>query len=545
MLRFFSRRNRKAVQRVSSGPKQLPLPVASREISGNLAENEAYLRQEFANISDIVFRRFYVGEISLLAVWLDGLIDSRVSQDVFHSLMLDMPREQLRETPAGKMTDYLNQRFLPFYDTVPVTDLIEIKRWVLMSKLILLVEGCPEGLMVDAQNTPVRPISEPVIESSVVGPHDSFVENIRVNTTLIRSRLGDAMLKSEDYIIGRRSNTQVSLMYIADIANPKIVEEARKRIGRINIDCILDSSYLKELIQDRAYTLFPIMKSTERPDKVVADLLEGRFALVVDGSPQVLLAPTLFMEFLQTADDYYLNPMAVWFVRFLRYISVFTATNLPGVYVALITFHQEMIPIPLVFSIAGANENVPFPVYLDALFLLIVFELLWESSIRLPRAVGAAINIVGALILGQAAVQSSLVSPTLVIVITAAAIANFTLGSGYELALAIRLVRLAIMTAAAVLGFYGIALVSIGFLIHLASLRSFGVPYFEPYAPLRLKEMKDMVYRAPRWDINKRPAHIAGEDRTRGNTPPPAPPPPRNSKSGAAGKDEKSPRKGR
>lgn len=546
MLRFFKKINRKpADKRASSGPKQVPLPVDFRKISGSLAENEAYLRQEFADISDIVFRSFYADGIKLLAVWFEGLINSRVSHDIFHALMLDIPRRELREAPAGKLTEYLNQRFLPFYNTARVTDLVELKRWVLMSKLVLLVEGCPEGLMVDAENTPKRPISEPVIESSVVGPHDSFVENIRVNTALVRSRLGDAMLKSEEYIVGRRTNTLVTLMYVADIANPKIVEEARRRISRIDIDGVIDSSYIKELIQDRAYTVFPLMKSTERPDKVVADLLEGRFALLVDGSPQVLIAPSLFMEFLQTAEDYYLNPVAIWLIRLLRHLSIFIASNVPGIYVALTTFHQEMIPIPLVFSIAGARHAVPFPSYLDALFLLIIFELLWESSIRLPRVVGAAINIVGALILGQAAVQSSLVSPTLVIVITAAAIANFTLGAGYELALAIRVVRLAIMTAAAVLGFYGIALVSIAFLIHLASLRSFGVPYFEPYAPLRPVELKDVVYRAPQWDVNTRPAYIAGEDITRMGTPRPGPPPPRNSKSDTAVNSEKQPRKGR
>lgn len=524
MFRIFSRVKRKAKKISSSGPRQVPKPHVYREISISLAENESYLRQEFADVSDIIFKKFFSGEIELLAVWFDGMINNRVSHDIFRALMLDMPKGQLLDVPYKKRTEFLNQHFLPFYDTLQVTDLVEIKRWILMSKLVLLVEGCPVGLMVDAENAPQRPISEPVIEPSVVGPHDSFIENIRVNTALIRSRLSDAMLKSENFIIGRRSNTLVTLMYIADIANPKIVEEARRRISRIDIDAIIDSSYIKELIQDRAYTLFPIMKSTERPDRVVADLLEGRFAIVVDGSPQVLVAPSLFMEFLQAADDYYKNPITVWFIRILRHLSIFISTNLPGIYVALISFHHEMIPIPLVFSVAGARALVPFPAYFESLFLLIVFELLWESSIRLPRVVGAAINIVGALILGQAAVQSNLVSPTLVIVIAISAVANFTLGSGYELALAVRVIRLALLTAGGVLGFYGLALTSLAFLIHMASLRSFGVPYFAPWAPLKLKEIKDTFYRSPWWDVEDRPALIAGDDITRIKTPPPSPP---------------------
>ncbi|MDD2553445.1 MAG: spore germination protein [Desulfotomaculaceae bacterium] len=524
MLRLFQKVNRKAKKIASSGPKQVPLPHAFKDISSSLADNEAYLRQEFVDISDIIFRQFYVAEVKFLAVWFDGLINNRVSHDIFRALMLDIPEGQLLEVAKEKRAELINKSFLPFYRTSQVTDLGEIKRWILMSKMVLLVDGCPSALMIDAEDRPQRPIAEPVIEPSVVGPHDSFTENIRINTALIRSRLGDAMLKSEDYIIGRRSNTLVTLLYVADIANPKIVEEARRRLSRIDTDGIIDSSHIRELIQDRAYSLFPTMKSTERPDIVVADLLEGRFALVVDGSPQVLTAPSIFIEFLQAADDYYINPMVAWFIRALRYMSIFIATNLPGIYVALVTFHHEMIPIPLVFSIAGARETVPFPAYFDALFLLIIFELLWESSIRLPRVVGAAINIVGALILGQAAVQSNLVSPTLVIVIAISAVANFSLGSGYALALSVRVIRLAILTAGGILGLYGIALTSLAFLIHMAGLRSFGVPYFEPLAPLILKETKDTLYRSPRWDVTDRPALIAGNDITRDNTPPPAPP---------------------
>ncbi len=524
MLHFLRSINRKS-KIESSGPRKVPPPHNFKEISGSLADNEAYLRQEFTDISDIVFRHFYAGEVKILAVWFDGLINIRVSQDIFRALMLEIPDEQLSEAPKGKRTGIINLRLLPFYETRQVTDLAEIKRWILLSKLILLVDGCPSGLMVDAEERPQRSVAEPTVEPTVLGPHEGFVENLRVNTALIRGRLGDAMLKSEDYIIGRRTNTPVTLMYVKDIANPLIVEEARRRIGRIDTDGILDSAYIKEMIQDRVFTLFPLMKSTERPDIVVADLLEGRFALVVDGSPQVLTAPSLFIEFLQACDDYYINPMVAWFVRALRYLAIFIATNLAGIYVALITFHQEMIPVPLVFTIAGTREMVPFPAYFDALFLLIVFELLWESSIRLPRIVGAAINIVGALILGEAAVQSGLVSPTLVIVIAISAVANFALGSGYDLALAVRVIRLTILTAGGVLGFYGIALVSLFFLLHMAGLRSFGVPYFEPLAPMILREMKDTVYRTPRWDFNARPALIAGKDTTRDNTPAPAPPP--------------------
>lgn len=514
-------------QRASTGPKQVPLPHDYKEISTSLKENEAYLRQEFANTTDIVFREFYMGETRCLAVWVDGLINSRVSHDLFRSLMLDVPPEVSRKIPSRDLADYLNRHFLPFYATIRVEDMVELKRWVLMHKMILLVDGSPVGLVLDAETPPTRGMTEPVLESVVTGPRDSFLEPLRINTALIRSRLGDIRLKSENFIVGRRSNTLVTLMYVEDLANPEIVEEARQRLSRVDIDGLIDSSILKELIQDRRYSLFPLIKVSERPDKVVADLLEGRFAIVVDGSPQVLTAPTLFVEFLQTAEDYYMNPIVVWLVRLFRYLALFVATNLPGLYVAVTTFHQEMLPIPLVFTVAGARETVPFPAFIEALSILITFELLWEAGIRLPRIVGGAVNIVGALILGQAAVQAGLVSQAMVIVIAATAISNFALGSGYELASGIRLVRLINLVAGSVLGLYGIALGFLAFMVHLTALRSFGVPYMAPLAPLRLREMKDVIYRAPWWDMTRRPALIAGEDLTRSKTPPPAPPPER------------------
>lgn len=416
------------VVRATTGPKMVPLPHEFREISSSLKDSEKFLRDEFSNSTDIVFREFYMGEIKCLAVWVDGLTNSRVSHDLFRSLMLDADPNRFKDIVGPERMDYVSQHLLPYYATIRVVDMIELKRWILMSKMALLIDSIPAGLIVDAENPPVRSISESINEAVVMGPRDSFVESLRINTALIRGRLGDNRLRSENYIIGRRSNTLVTLMFIDDIADPQIVQEARTRLTRIDIDGIMDSSYIKEMIQDRPFSLFPLMKSTERPDKVVADLLEGRFAVIVEGSPQILTAPTVFNEFIQSAEDYYQNPVVVWAVRCLRILSMFFALVVPGAYVAITTFHQEMIPIPLVFTIAGSRETVPFPAFIEALALLFFFELLWEAGLRLPRVVGGAVSIVGALILGQGAVSAGLVSQTMTIVIAITAIANFALG---------------------------------------------------------------------------------------------------------------------
>lgn len=502
----------------------VPLPHEFKEISPDLMINEKYLRDEFSNTTDIVFREFYMSDTRCLAVWVDGLTNNRVSHDLFRALMLDSSPEKALQIPAPQRMDYISQHLLPFYATIPVKDMIELKRWLLMAKLILLVDLIPTGLVLDAESPPARSVSESINEAVVMGPRDSFVEPLRINTALIREKLGDSRLKSENYIIGRRTNTLVTLMFIDDIADPDIIQEARRRLTRIDIDGVLDSSYIKEMIQDRPFSLFPLMKSTERPDKVAADLLEGRFAIIVEGSPQVLTAPTIFNEFIQSAEDYYQNPVVAWAARCLRILAMFFAIGVPAAYVAITTFHQEMIPINLAFTIAGSRETVPFPAFIEALGLLFFFELLWEAGVRLPRVVGGAVSIVGALILGQGAVQAGLVSQAMTIVIAIAAIANFALGSAYELASAIRVLRVICLIAGSVLGFYGLGLVFLGVMVHMAGLRSFGVQYMEPYMPLRIGELGDTIYRAPRWAMSRRPSYIAGDSLIRNRTDKPLPP---------------------
>ena len=492
-------------------------------ISPVLGENEKFLRQEFDKTTDIVFREFYMGDIRCLAVWVDGLINNRVSHDLFRALMLDVDPERFKKVPPVERLDYVNKHLLPFYATIRVIDMIELRRWVLMSKMILMMDGSPTGLVLDAEATPMRAISEPTLESVVSGPRDAFVESLRLNTALIRARLGDAKLKSENFIVGRRSNTLVTLMYIEDLARPEVIEEVRSRMDRIDTDAIWDVYQIKEFIHDRRLTLFPLMKETERPDKVAADLLEGRFAIIVDGSPQVLTSPSVMVEFFQSAEDYYLNPILSTGLRILRYLGVFIASTGLGLYVAVTTFHQEMIPIPLIFSVAGARETVPFPAFIEALLLLIIFELLVEAGIRLPQVVGGAVNIVGALIIGQASVQAGIVSPILVIIIAATAISNFAVSANYQFSSILRFIRLLFLVAGASLGLYGMSLVLLALLIHMSSLDSFGVPYLTPLGPRVSAAMTDVVYRAPKWQMRSRPSFIAGNDLTRDNSQPPGP----------------------
>lgn len=506
-----------------SPPKQRP-STDLREISTDLVANAAYLRHEFTNCADINFRNFYITDIECLMLWVDGLINEQLVQNIFQVLMLDIVGKHIPKRSGHNLAEYMNQHFVPHYSTDLVIHLSELKRWIMMSKLILLFDGCPVAIMLDAGSTPVRSITEPTLEASLAGPRDCFVELLRTNSALIRSKLGDSRLKCENFILGRRSVTLVNLMYIEDVAQSCVIEEVRQRIRRIDIDAILDSTYLKELIQDKPLSLFPLMKNTERPDKVVADLLEGKFALIVDGSPMVLTAPCVLAEFLQAADDHYNNPMVVWFIRFVRYVSLFTATTLPGAYVAVTTFHQEMIPIPLVFSIAAAHQFIPFPSAIETIIMVFILEMMVETGVRLPRIIGPIGSMVGALIMGQIAIMAGFISSSVAIVVAAAAISNFILGAGYALASPIRLIRFAILLSGGILGLYGINLVILALLIHLASLRSFGIPYLAPFAPLIWQDMRDIIYRAPRWALILRPSQTTGDNVRRSNTKKPSPP---------------------
>jgi spore germination protein KA len=303
-------------------------------------------------------------------------------------------------------------------------------------------------------------------------------------------------------------------VYIKEVANDKIVEEVHKRLDNIDIDGILESGYIEELIQDETFTPFPTMINTERPDIVAAGLLEGRIAILVDGTPFALLLPALFVHFFQASEDYYQRFDIGTLLRMLRYLSFFLTLLVPSVYVAATTFHQEMLPTPLLISLAAQREGVPFPAVVEAMMMEVTFEILREAGVRMPRAVGQAISIVGALVLGEAAVQAGIVSPVMVIVVSITAISSFV-SPTFNMAIATRIIRFIFMLLAATFGLYGIAVGLLAMALHLCSLRSFGIPYMSPMAPLIAADQRDTIIRFPHWAFFKRPRLINQKDMTR------------------------------
>lgn len=374
---------------------------------------------------------------------------------------------------------------------------------------VLLLDQKSEGFSAGLAKWEKRAIEEPQAESVIRGPREGFIESIGVNTALLRRKIKSPKFKIKKINIGRLTKTSVAVAYIDGVADQTLITEVENRLKRIDIDGILESEYLEEFIEDNPYSPFPQLLSTERVDVVSAYLLEGHVAIITDGTPFVLVAPTTFYSLMQASEDYYQRPLVSTAIRWLRFLFIVISLLLPSLYVAVLTYHHEMVPTSLLISMAASREPIPFPALIEALLMEITFEILREAGIRLPKQVGSAVSIVGALVIGQAAVEAGIVSAPMVIVVAATGIASFAIPR-YSAGLALRVLRFPMLVLAGSLGFLGIMLGVILIVIHLCTLRSFGVPYLSPIAPMKVSELRDVFIRLPRWAYSSRP-HLTGK----------------------------------
>jgi hypothetical protein len=482
----------------------------AKPISRDLNKNLEQIKSIFANCSDIVYREFLIGyktPVKAALIYVDGLIDKVAVHDhLLKSLTLEARgSEPDEELLSDDLYQWIDGATITVAEKKQVENLDDVMSSFLSGDTALLIDGWNKALVIGTKGWASRGISEPDSEVVIRGPREGFTETIRINTSMIRRRVQSEKLKIESRKVGIYTQTDVAILYMEGIVNPRIVKEVQKRLDKINeVDSILESGCIEQYIEDHPYSPFPQIQYTERPDKVVAYLLEGRVIIMVDGSPNCLIVPTVFVQFLQSPEDYYSRILMSTVLRWIRFIGVFTAITLPALYIAITTFHQEMIPTRLALSISGAREGVPFPAFVEALTMEISLELLREASVRLPGVIGSTLGIVGALIVGQAAVEAKLVAPQMVIVVALTAIGSFTVPS-FAASIPLRLIRFPLMILGAILGLYGVALGWIAILIHMISLKSFGYPYMEPLAPLRVSELKDVFIRSPRWQMMTTP----------------------------------------
>ncbi|WP_338131031.1 spore germination protein [Cohnella rhizosphaerae] len=359
-----------------------------------------------------------------------------------------------------------------------------------------------------------RPVEEPQTEALIRGPRDGFTEDFRTNTALVRRRLRDPNLRFETFQLGRRSRTDVAVVYVEGIVNDKLLQEVRRRIHTIDVDEVAGSGFIEQWLTDHQLSPFPQIMSTERPDKLSAALLQGKVGIIVDNSPFQLIMPMTLFAFFHSPEDYYQNWIVSTAIRVMRFGAAFLATFMPAFYIALTEFHHGMLPSELAFSIAGSREGVPFPSVVEAFAMEATLELLREAGIRLPKPIGQTIGIVGGLVIGEAAVRAGIVSPIMVIVVAITAISSFSLPS-YTFAISLRLLRFLVMLSAALFGLYGIVLAYIMLNIHIANLKSFGIPYSTPFAPTFLSDWKDLILRAPLSMMTGRPKMMRTKDKNR------------------------------
>ncbi|OAA92445.1 spore germination protein [Clostridium coskatii] len=391
-------------------------------------------------------------------------------------------------------------------------DVNEIIESILNGNTVLFLEGASEALIISTVGWKPRAIEEPEGEKILRGPREGFTESLMVNLSMIRRKLLIPELKFKVRVLGTQTQTKICLCYINGIVNNKILNELNKRLESIDIDGIIASSYIQELINDEPFSPFKTIGSTERPDIVAAKLLEGRIAIIVEGTPIALTVPHIFIELFQSNDDYYINFYFSSISRLLRMLSFIITISLPSIFIALTTFHIEAIPTPLVISITAARQGIPFPITLEALLLLIAFEILRETGVRMPNQIGQAFSIVGALVLGQASVDARFVSAPMIIIIALTGITGLAIPKikGGSI-----LLRIILLMLSSILGLYGFVFGIIGILIHLFKMRSFGVPYMLSLMTLNPEDLKDTAIRAPWFYMKYRPKFIAASNLVR------------------------------
>lgn len=476
----------------------------------SLELNHSALCDFFGECSDIVVREITIEQgIPALIAFVDGLVSSDQLNDALESIMV-------LEAGVESIEDIMKTT-LPVSQLTPADNFKDVLLGILGGDTALFVGDEAKAIMMGIRGPEKRSIGEPDTESVVRGPKEGFVESLRTNTSMVRRKLKTPRLKMRSMTLGAETNTSIVVSYMEDLAEPSMVEEVVKRLQKINIDAILESGYIEEYIQDSAYSPFPQVQYTERPDVVVGALLQGRVAIMVDGTPFVLLVPFVFTQIMQASEDYYERFQIATLVRGLRFLFLVLSLTTPAFYVAILTFHQDLLPTTLLLSVAAARENIPFPAVVEALILEVTFEALREAGIRLPKTIGSAVSILGALVIGQAAVQAGIVSAPMVIVVSITGIASFTIPK-FNGAIAVRMLRFVFLFAAALLGMYGILFVTIIMIGHMANLRSFGIPYLSPFAPLSSPDLKDAIVRSPLWTMTTRPQFMPVQDTQRAGT---------------------------
>lgn len=470
------------------------------DISRKFSVNLEQLNQIFFGCFDIVRRELTdINGRRVIAVFSDGLVNKEQIQDFILSPLLGFSISE-RNGRIGNFED-IQKKLLIAADVKPETDMDEAVKKILSGDTALFIEGAEECLVVQTRGWQSRGVSEPSTQKSIRGPKEGFTETLLYNVAMIRRKIRTPKLKMEILQIGEETHTDVCISYIQGIADEKLVAEVRGRLQSIDVRYILESGHVEQLVEDNKKTIFSTVANNEKPDAVAGKLLKGRVAIIVDGTPFVLTVPMVFAENFQAVEDYYTKPYYANFIRIMRYVAYVVTIVLPALYVALVTYHQEMLPDQMLAVLIEAIESVPMPPVMEMFIMLIFYELLKEALLRLPTQIASAVGIAGVFIIGDAAVNAHLIGAPTVVIAAMTFITSAVVNSAMDSSAVIRIILLILGAAFGIFGvFLGIFLV----VTHLCTLKSFGYPFMAPFSPFRFRGMKNVVLRQSTEEMLKR-----------------------------------------
>ena len=474
------------------------------KISASLRENEKYLRKRLENCSDILIRPMKLGDhykVDCLMVYIEVAVSNMMLDDSAIGKMIN----HFWEISPEQIQEFVQNNSLGIADVKKLEDMEEAISALLTGDAVFFMDGYDKAMKISSKGYPGMGVSQAETEKVLRGSKEGFSDSVKSNTALVRKRLRDTRLKVEEYYVGVRSHTLVQVLYMNDLVHEELLAEVKERMEKFEIDGILDSGMLEQLTEDAWYSPFPQYQTTERPDRTVHEILNGKVAVLCDNSPEALILPGNFNSFMESSEDWYHRFEMASFIRILRYLAVIMTTILPGLYLAVIRFHTQVLPSNLILSFAEAREGVPFSSVVELIFLELSFELIREAGVRIPGSLGNAIGIVGGLVIGQAAVEANLVSPIVVMIVALTELGSLVVPSE-EFASAFRLLKYGFLILGGYLGIYGMVIGAYVIVGHLAGLVSFGVPYLAN---------GDGVWRLPFRMRKKRPLYAREEQRIR------------------------------
>ncbi|MCI8327609.1 MAG: spore germination protein [Lachnospiraceae bacterium] len=488
----------------------------SHPITGNLQEDSKIFCQLFQNCSDFKHNQMYLGKNHEIPCFI-AFIETTVGNMMVDQTALGKMISGLCSMSEEEVYEALEKNSLGVSDIAYYRTIEEAVNGMLTGAALLMVDGFTRAIKIEDKGYPGMMVNKTDSEKVIRGSNEGFTDSVKTNAALIRKRIRSPQLKVLERKAGVRSNTNISLLYMEGIAPKKVLEEIDKRLSDFSIDGVMDSGVIEQLAEKDWMSPFPQFQTTLRPDRAAMSVLEGRVVLLCDNSPVALILPTDYNSFIQTSDDYYNRFEIASFGRILRYLASFFAMTLPGLYLAMTNFHTQLLPTTLILSFAAARQGVPFPAVFEVILMELSFELLREAGVRLPGAMGNTIGIVGGLIIGQAAVEANIVSPVVVIVVAFTALCSFAIPNE-EFATAFRILKFFVIAMSAWLGFFGFLVSLLAVLIHLAHLKSFGIPYLMPYVGAELTnydDERDSLLRMPIYWLTRRPIFASSKNKTR------------------------------